>query len=484
MYEKYGLSYRADEDKLYYKDQIVRYFIDTYNNGQGVLNMWGSNISSDEVFTRTFTLCGFGEGNTSSYASMAFVSEDFALEQYQAVDPNASGNLCGIRMLQVNLKSDKDIAGTMDQILSDTGLSDLDYGINLAYLSDTKTAALQETIPMYIGMLLVFVAGYLIIYNIFQISVATDIQFYGRLKTIGASTKQIKKLIYKQAIKLALLGIPIGLLIGYLLGVVLVPMLISYDQVSISANPLIFIGSAIFTFFTILISCLRPAKIAGKVSPMEALRYNDSQTSGKRKSKKSKNGASISRMAWSNLGRNKKRTVLVVSSLMLGLVLLSAFYAKNASFDMEKYLSDLTIADFSIADATSDDFMNGYNPKGTTIQPALVEQIATLDGLETMGRLYSQETTINLSEHALENIRSYFEKNDRLAQMKNDEKWTQEYLEATSTSKAGAVIFGADEFVYQNLADARYLIDGEWNAQQFATGMPCAYTIGWMFVLS
>lgn len=44
IYEQYGLTYRANEDKLYYKDQIVRYFIDKYNNGQGVLNMWGYDL--------------------------------------------------------------------------------------------------------------------------------------------------------------------------------------------------------------------------------------------------------------------------------------------------------------------------------------------------------------------------------------------------------------------------------------------------------
>lgn len=55
---------------------------------------------------------------------------------------------------------------------------------------------------MYAGMFLVFVAGYLIIYNIFQISVSADIQFYGKLKTLGTTKKQIKKLIYGQANRL------------------------------------------------------------------------------------------------------------------------------------------------------------------------------------------------------------------------------------------------------------------------------------------
>ena len=73
----------------------------------------------------------------------------------------------------------------------------------------------------------------------------------------------------------------------------------------------------------------------------------------RRKSKKSENGASLMGMAWSNLWRNRKRTVLVILSLTLGMVLMSFFYAKNASFDMEKYLIDLSAADFQIDDAAN-----------------------------------------------------------------------------------------------------------------------------------
>ena len=70
-------------------------------------------------------------------------------------------------------------------------------------------------------------------------------------------------------------------------------------------------------------------------------------------------------MALANLGRNKKRTVTVVCSLTLGLVLLSCFYAQNAAFDMEKYLADLTLADFELSEATSEDYFNGYDPPWT-----------------------------------------------------------------------------------------------------------------------
>ena len=83
---------------------------------------------------------------------------------------------------------------------------------------------------MYLGMALVFVAGYLIIYNVFQISITADIQFYGRLKTLGTDNKQIRRMIYGQGMRLSLIGIPAGLMIGYLVGALLVPVFISFSQ--------------------------------------------------------------------------------------------------------------------------------------------------------------------------------------------------------------------------------------------------------------
>ena len=49
-------------------------------------------------------------------------------------------------------------------------------------------------------LVLVAFTGYLVIYNIFQISVAGDIRYYGLLKTIGVTPKQLRRLIRQQAL--------------------------------------------------------------------------------------------------------------------------------------------------------------------------------------------------------------------------------------------------------------------------------------------
>lgn len=151
--------------------------------GQTVTLEWRKDLSDQdsEPLQAEFVLCGFWEGNESVYASMAWVSREYA-DQMTGGNPASENGVLGLFMAQVNLYSDSNIEASMEQILADTGLTGLDYSVNLAYSPEMGATALQETLPMYLGMVLVFLAGYLIIYNIFQISVTADVQFYGKLK--------------------------------------------------------------------------------------------------------------------------------------------------------------------------------------------------------------------------------------------------------------------------------------------------------------
>lgn len=442
--------------------------------GEKVTLEWRKDLSDPEAekISSTFTLCGFWEGNESVYAGMAWVSKDYVEAMVENGDAEVpDGNVFGLHMAQVTLHSDRNIEKNINQVLSDTGLTDLKYHVNLAYLPEMGATALQETLPMYLGMILVFIAGYLIIYNIFQISVTADVQFYGKLKTLGTTEKQIKKLIYGQSGRLCLIGIPAGLILGWLLGMVLVPAFtgIIEGESHVSASPLIFIGSTVFAWFTVLISCMRPARLAGKVSPVEALRMSDADGKSK-KTRRKKENASLSSMAWANLGRNKKRTVTVICSLTLALVLLSCFYAKNAAFDMEKYLADLTIADFELSDATSEDYIGGYDPKWTTLNKELVTELENFKGTEEVGHQYSAQFTWKMDEQTLNNLKGYYTEEMLADWSAYDPSGPEEYRKAVETGETSAVTFGMDGIPLQAITQEKYIMDGVFNAKAFVTG--------------
>ncbi len=447
-----------------------------YELGQEITFEWRKDLTSDEYTTSTFVLSGYWDGNFAAMASMAWVSEAFVQSQCAGIDQEAqlaNGQVLGTVMLHLDLYSDSNLEGAAEQILADTGLSDVSLSPNVAYDATMNQNIDREVLPMAICMILVFASGYLIIYNIFQISVASDIRFYGRLKTLGTTKKQLKKMIYGQAGRLSLIGIPIGLVIGYLLGAVLVPVMIIgvAGEAKTAVNPYIFIGSAMFAYLTVLISCMKPAKIAGKVSPMEALRYTDTGTNSKRKIKKSMIGASIPKMALANLGRNKKRTITVICSLTLGLVLLSCVYAKNASFDMDKYMSQTVISDFEVEDSSISSTFGTYNPYGTTISSELVQNIEGLSGLEATGRLYSQVFTHQIGTSALENIQIYYHADDRLAYIEaTDTGLAEAYHDMILSGECVSVLYGVDGLILDIFAQDGRILDGTFDKDRFLSG--------------
>lgn len=446
--------------------------------GQTVTLEWKKDLTSSEITSSTFTLCGWWEGNLSVYASMAWVSEDFALEACDNVSIPADGQICGLRMMGITFSDNKNIDAKTADVLEDCGLTNIEFSTNMTYTAEMQHSIFMENLPMYGGMVLVFLAGFLIIFNVFQISVASDIQFYGKLKTLGMTRKQIRKLIYGQGNRLSLIGIPAGLIVGYLLGIVLVPALITTTEVKpdVSANPVIFIGSAVFSYMTVIASCMLPAHLAGKVSPMEALRYTDIDTNGyKKKSKKTKNGASLSGMAWANLWRNRKRTIIVVCSLTLGLVLMSFFYAKNASFDVEKYLMDLTVADYEIDDATNN-ISSGYNPESKTISNELLSDIDRVGTVEATGYLFSQQVDLTLSEQARNNLKSYYTE-ERLAEFSSYDPtfpaWKEGFDLAVDGKSSTYTVYGADGLILEAATNSNYILSGTYDAEKFASGNYC-----------
>ena len=332
--------------------------------------------------TDTFTLAGWWDYDDISPVHFVNISEEYA----QSVE--AEGIAAGMNPfrtdLNVMMASSIDIRGQMEQVDLDLGYTwetwgeenSVRIGVNWGY----TTAQLGESIDastliaIVAFLVLVIFTGYLIIYNIFQISVTGDIRFYGLLKTIGVTPRQLKRIIRQQALLLCVVGIPIGLLFGYGVGASLTPVVIAQTSLgvgvsTVSTSPLIFFASALFALITVLLSCSRPGKIASKVSPVEATKYTEIVRS--KKKHRTTRGAKVHQMAFANLGRNKRKTVLVVISLSLSVVLLNILVTFTGGFDMEKYLATRTCADFIVS---STDYFR-YSHSGSFISQEQIEQI-------------------------------------------------------------------------------------------------------------
>lgn len=359
-----------------------------------------NQISSEK--TDTFTLVGWWDYDDISPVHYINVSREYA-EKVEA-EGIAAGMEPFRRDLNVMLGSAMDIRGQLEQVDRDLGYTwdnrgaenNVRIGVNWGYttsqVGENMDAATVAAIVAFLA--LVIFTGYLIIYNIFQISVTGDIRFYGLLKTIGVTPRQLRRIIRQQALLLCLVGIPVGMLLGYGVGVLLTPVIVANLDfgargTAISASPLIFIVSGLFALLTVLLSCSRPGRIAGRISPVEATRYTEVLPA--KKKRRATRGARVHQMAFANLGRNRSKTVLVVVSLALSVVLLNILVTFTAGFDMEKFLAKTSCADFIVS--STDYFRSGRS--GLFISQEQIQQIqgstqASLSGVGyTPGTVYA-----------------------------------------------------------------------------------------------
>ena len=135
----------------------------------------------------------------------------------------------------------------------------------------------------FLAIILILVCVFLLNYNVMKISISKDIRHYGLLKTIGATNRQIKNILYKQTLKIGIIGACIGFGISIaILNVLILKILSKYylNNFGVSSNIVefnwIFMVITIFIALIILfISVIGPAKKASKISPIESVKYVD-----------------------------------------------------------------------------------------------------------------------------------------------------------------------------------------------------------------
>ena len=354
--------------------------------------------------TQTFTLSGWWEYDEAVVANQVLVPEsrvDAVLDEC-GVDPNdPADTMTGAWNLDVMLKSGaRHIERDLNQILADHGYQSetagdnyISTGVNWGYTGAQLSDDLDPMVVIAIAamLLLIIFTGYLIIYNVFQISVAGDIRFYGLLKTIGTTPRQLRRIIRLQALALSAAGIPIGLVLGWLIGGQLTPVIVArLDGIvpMTSVSPWIFVIAAVFALFTVLLSCRRPGKMAAKVSPVEAVRYTEGGGKTRAKGRRARRVSPFS-MAWANLGRSRGKTVVTVLSLSLAVVLLTVTVNFTGGFDMDKYVSSFTASDFIVANAGKFQTSTTFSAEQAVPQSA-IDAIDAQGGVTDSGVVYGQ----------------------------------------------------------------------------------------------
>lgn len=422
--------------------------------------------------TKTFTLCGFWIGKEVASAQEVAVSRTFSdsvapLEMtpyYERAENDY--DVSGYLNCDFNFGNSFNIEKQMDDLCERLGFdqSQVNTGVNWAYgFAEVD----MNTFFLIIAVLaLILLSGYLIIYNVFYLNIYGDIRFYGLLKTIGTTGRQLRKIVYRQAWSLCLLGIPAGLLVGWLVGRLLTPVIMDMlvmGETYYSVNPLIFVGAALFAWFTVTISCIKPCKIASRVSPVEAVKYTGNSGHAM-KAKKNVKKNSLFNMAGANLRRNRRKLILVICSCALSMILLNSVYTVVTGFDMDRFISNYMITDFSVTDAT----INTYTGRDTVydgVTTDFIEAINEREDIEKIGNIYMIGNEHKLSDKEYADLKRIFSK-EKYEEYMNNRNQKAAMKEIMESGKEAMNIYGVDEVA----AEMVQIFEGEFNWEKFKSG--------------
>lgn len=412
--------------------------------------------------SQTFEVVGIWEENSLYTTRNLWVSKDFIKKMNTNID------------LAFNLKNGKVNNKTLGEVAEKLQIEEEQVISNWVYEDNVQKQIRLETLPYKIGVAFVLLCGFLILHNILATSIVSDRKLYGRIKTLGASPKQVKLSVFYQYFFDVLIGIPLGLALGYILGSKMVPVVITSldNDIYVYADVKNFISTILLILLVVFVSGIRPAYRACAVDPSDILSEENNLNFQGKTHRRSPGVPALFELSLSNLVRYPKRNVIAITLLTVGLVLTSCVYVINHSFDISKYMAEIALSDITITEKTLVESWGEYNPKGNTITKEFMEKLEVSGDILEQGVLYSQDISLQTSETAYNNVIQYYEQNkcERLKYMEQDVAWTEGYQSFKQTGKCTATIFGIDGLLNDKITDKNRIIDGTIDKEKFLSG--------------
>ena len=286
---------------------VSKYFLSTYGNNAKI----GDTVTLDtESFHGDYVVTGIMNSvNEKEANTCAIILSKAALTEWNEFDP------AGYRAYAHFKNSDQLGEELMTSYCREIAE---EYQLPMPKMNSKYFAYASKSFDFALmaGVIaLVLIGGYIVIQSIFRISINDKIQSYGQLRTIGATPKQIKRIVKNEGRKLGSIGILIGTVLGVCGGFLLFSK--GFNAVSYVATVIL---TLISSWIMVSVSIRKPIKIAAGISPIEAVRFTPAQKDIRSRKKNIKlNPVS---MGIANFKRDRKKTISIIASLSLGGIIL------------------------------------------------------------------------------------------------------------------------------------------------------------------
>lgn len=297
-----------------------------------------------EILTENFTITGLMEQVDLSKLDVAdtrivysaAVSKAFADNYLTGIEREYTAS---VRIFGEDVYRYDEMCAKIETVGSDIGLKDSAITLNKGYLIWTLEPG-YETIIAVVGIsALVVLFSALVIYSIYYVASIANIQELGKLKALGATKKQMRRIFWEEGFMLALAAMPIGVLLGWIIAFGVVNYMSALGGSEGIGLPRLWNWRIVFgvvgtVIITILISLQKPMRMAAKISPIEAIRYQEAGTAEQAQRKGYKK-MTLSRLSCANLARNRKRTLVTIVTMGLSCVVFMAAAGLLNSIDVD-----------------------------------------------------------------------------------------------------------------------------------------------------
>lgn len=283
--------------------------------------------------------------------------------------------------------------------LSDENISENTAVMGLAGQSDNKSVKGIYKMAALL-FVLVLLAGVLMISGSMNSNVAERTKFFGMMRCIGASRKQIIRYVRLEALNWCKTAVPVGIIAGMAISWAVCAMLHygiggEFTTMPVFAiSPVGMLSGTLVGIITVLLAAQSPAKHASKISPMAAVSGNgEGVHSLPRLKLKFRKVETV--MGIYHAVTSKKNWILMTASFSLSIILLLCFsvgldFAHELLPSLRSWQPDITL--------------NGYANE-CVLSQSLNETISSLPGVDqTFGCAYMENVPAVSSRKGIDHV--------------------------------------------------------------------------------
>ena len=352
-----------------------------------------------------FTISGFGSDDQEYYEGQTYLVAVYMTEAAFVSLMNENGVSDYAPACYVQFQSAAKAADAITEIQEQYNLPEDSIRENTAIMGLAGQSSNESMQNVYglaaILFIMVLLAGVLMISGSMNSQVAQRTKFFGMMRCIGASRKQVIRFVRLEALNWCKTAIPIGLIAGTVITWAVCALLRygiggEFAGTPVFAlSPIGLISGAVVGLVTVLLAAQAPAKRAAKVSPMAAVSGNSETPPTTRHTAR----LILGKVEWTlgvhHATASKKNWFLMTASFSLSIILFLCFsvgldFARELVPSLRSWQPDITL--------------NGY-ANALLLEPDLLNEIQEISHVEdAYGTAYLENVPATSSREGIDHV--------------------------------------------------------------------------------